>query len=171
MSRTLFRPDGSACRATMSANGWLLDVAFEPRQAAPRAAARLTAHELVHVVQQGMTVRGWSYTAKKPIVGTRRLTRSPTSASSFVPEVGDEVLVAFQSAAPRSTALAFNPREYTPTLDNQGTTAARGNVGVIGPGCYTVRVQRRSTASPLTLTLIIYDDPRTRHAAQTIRVL
>ena len=163
MAYTLFQANGKPLRATISVDGWRLDVRFAPGAGPAPGGANLPAHELTHVVQQRSTVRASVRAApgRLPLAG-----RGPTTG--LVPEVGDEVLISFACAVPRSTAVYFNPKEFG--LDKKVSTlpADRGDVGMIRAGNYRV-VPIQKGPAPLVLVLVCAADSSLSQEVQAFR--
>jgi hypothetical protein len=93
-------------------HGWRVEVAPAPPGVPPGA------HELTHVVQQGRGVRAWlvrqpgTARARVPAVKMDVIT-TPSGHGTVAPEVGDEVLIAFEHADLRTVSVYFNPKEFT----------------------------------------------------------
>ncbi|MEZ5356444.1 MAG: hypothetical protein R2762_27745 [Bryobacteraceae bacterium] len=152
MPFTLFNPEGKPLRASVAAETWLMECSFESGRSTPPSA--LVGHEIAHTVQRGVTVRGWCAASRKPLTSGFSHTRTPASSPLFLPEVGDEVLVAFESASPRANAVIFNPNEF-----NISKSVAWGRSGAaVLKGVYRIIVRRRGVR-PLSLVLITAADP------------
>jgi hypothetical protein len=167
MAYTLFQPQGTPLRAAVSVDGWRLEVRFAPGAGtAPGGGANLPAHELSHVVQQRSTVQA----SVRPAPGRLTLVgRTPTA--SLLPEVGDEVLVSFVSAVPRSTALYFNPKEFTIKKSvpwQPSAPADRGDVGMVRSGNYSVVPIQKGTGS-LVLVFVSAADAALSRDVQAVR--
>jgi hypothetical protein len=163
----MFLASGTPVRATIAVQSWVLDCRFQPGRAQP--GAHLAAHELAHVVQQGVTVRGWDIAAKKAVVGpqsTRPGLRVSGATRQLLPEVDDQVLVSFTCATPRAAAIVFNPKEFQLTKSTPWQAHAGGDVGMIREGNYRIVVQRRNGIEPLQLALVLSPDPALRHNVQ-----
>jgi hypothetical protein len=166
MQYKMFLASGTPTRATIAVQNWLLDCRFRPGRAQP--GPQLAAHELVHVVQQGVTVHGWDITTKKPVVGrqsARPVLRVAGAANQLLPEVDDEVLISFTCATPRAAAVVFNPKEFSLSRNPPWQTQS-GDVGMIREGNYRIVVQRRNGTQPLQLALALAPDPALRHNVQ-----
>lgn len=164
---TMFLASGTPVRATIAVQNWVLDCRFQPGRAQP--AAHLAAHELVHVVQQGVTVHGWDIAAKKAIVGpqsARPGLRVSGATRQLLPEVNDEVLVSFTSGTPRAAAIVFNPKEFQLTKRTPWQTQAGGDAGMVREGSYRIVVQRRNGIEPLQLALVLAADAALRYDVQ-----
>ncbi len=167
MAYTLFQPQGMPLRSAISVDGWRLDVRFAPGASAGPGGTSLPAHELSHVVQQRSTVRA----SLREAPGRLALTgRAP--ASSFLPEVNDQVLVSFESGAPRATAVYFNPKEFTLTkqVPPQPTSSTgRGDVGMVRAGNYTI-VPIQKGHGPLVLVFVSAADAALSRDVQAFRI-
>ncbi|MEX2303865.1 MAG: hypothetical protein WD733_23170 [Bryobacterales bacterium] len=166
MQYIMFQASGTPVRATIVVQNWVLDCRFQPGPARPRP--HLAAHELVHVVQQGVTVRGWDIAKKDAIIGPRPArpgVRVAGATRQLLPEVDDEVLVSFECATPRAAAIIFNPKEFS-LAKSAPWQADRGDVGMIRQGNYTIVVQRRNAIQPLQLALALAPDATMRHNVQ-----
>jgi hypothetical protein len=167
MQYKMFLASGTPVRATVVVQNWVLDCRFQPGRAQP--GAQLGAHELTHVVQQGVAVRGWDIAKKQPIIGPRTVRpgfRAPGATRQLLPEVDDEVLVSFECATPRAAAIVFNPKEFTLSKSVPWQAQTRGDAGMIREGNYRIVVQRRNGIQPLELALALAQDPALRHGVQ-----
>ena len=166
MAYTLFKPNGTPLRAAISVDGWRLDVRFAPAAGTVPGGADLPAHELTHVVQQRSTVRA----SVRAAPGRLALAgRGP--AMGFLPEVGDEVLISFTCAVPRSTAVYFNPKEFSldkPVPWQPAPPANHGDVGMIRSGNYSV-VPIQKGPAPLVLVLVSAADAALSRDVQAFR--
>jgi hypothetical protein len=161
----MFQPDGIPLRATVSLDGgWQLELSFAPGRSADSQGRNLPAHELVHVVQNRVQIQ-----ARHLVPAGRR--GSPPPSAHFLPEVDDEVLVSFQCAVPRSTALHFNPKEFTLRKSNPmpGRGAGRGDVGMVREGSYRLVVRKKGTV-PLMLGLVAAGDRELTQGTQAFRI-
>ena len=161
----MFLASGTPLRATIAVQNWVLDCRFQPGRARP--GPQLAAHELVHVVQQGVTVHGWDIAKKETFTGKARPgVRVAGATRQLLPEVDDEVLVSFACATPRAAAIVFNPKEFTLKKSTPWQAQTGGDVGMIREGNYRIVVQRRNAIQPLQLALVLAPDPTLRHNAQ-----
>jgi hypothetical protein len=95
--------------------------------------------------------------------------RAPATTAQFLPEIDDEVLVAFECATPRAAAILFNPTAFSLHKPTPWQTQS-GDVGMIREGNYRVVVHRRDGIQPLALALILAQDPALQHNLQLFRV-
>lgn len=167
MQYKMFLASGTPTRATIAVQNWVLDCRFQPGRAQP--GPHLAAHELVHVVQQGVTVHGWDIATKKAVTGpqsTRPGVRVAGATKQLLPEVDDEVLISFECATPRAAAVIFNPKEFSLTKSAPWQAQTAGDVGMIREGNYRIVVQRRNAIQPLQLALVLAPDRTLRYNVQ-----
>jgi len=164
----MFKPDGKPCRATVRTGTWILDVTYENHQAPPPA-RHLVAHEAAHVVQ-GVRIHGWEKVqeVRSGAHNDMRFFRSRTG-HQFLPEVDDQVLVAFESGDPRATAVMFNPKEIKLSKPVPWGQQSQGDVGMVRTGNYQIVVRQRGT-EPLPIIFVVAKDPALRHDVHTIRL-
>lgn len=167
MASTMFQPQGVPLRAKVSLDGgWQLDLSFTPGRSVAPQGRNLAAHELAHVVQNRAVVEA------RHVVAPRGRALAPSSTSTqFLPEVDDEVLVGFQCAVPRSTALHFNPTEFTLTksIRPAGNQGHRGSAGMVREGQYRIVILRKGTV-PLVFALVAAGDGALTENVQAVRI-
>lgn len=136
----LLRPSSSAVPVQVLIRGWCLEIA-----PAAKAAVSPTAHELTHVMQQRTSMRAWQITratmstaAKTPVHGWDFKSKPPVSGR-MLPDVGDEVLVAFEHADPRAVTLYFD----TSSTKLTRATAWKVELGVVARSAVRLIVRQR----------------------------
>ncbi len=164
MASTMFQPDGIPIRAKVVVHGaWEFDVSFTPGPGGDAKGNIVVAHELTHVVQNRTQVH------VRHFVPAGR--RAVPTGTQLLPEVGDEVLVSFQCAVPRSTALYFNPKELSVRKTNPPAvrTVNRGNQGLVRDGRYRLVVLKKGV-QPLVLGFAAAGDRELTEDTQTFRI-
>jgi|SRR5690606_1979171 len=140
-SFTMLLSDATQVPVVLDAFGWQITAS---RAASPTPQS--PAHELTHTVQQAGRVRAW-LVAKRPTQPvaastggydlSHRLARGPRA----LPDVGDEVLVAFEHGDARAASIYFNPKEITVSK----VALARLDLGAVTRGALRLVVRRRGT--------------------------
>jgi hypothetical protein len=142
-SFTMLLSDPRQGPVALDAFGWQIDAS---RAASP--VPQLPAHELSHTVQQSGRVRAWLVPKRTPTTQptaaptrgydlSHRLARGPRA----LPEVGDEILVAFEHGDARAVSVYFNPKEITVSK----AALARLDLGSVARGALRLVVRRRGT--------------------------
>ena len=159
---TLFRPEGTPLRAkvsrTVSVGDALLRITGESNPAP--SGQRLLGHELSHAAQQreGVSVRGWNALQKKEIVGQE--------PAQWLPEVGDEVLVAFEHGDVHHGALQFNPEHLS---RRAGGASVQVDLGSVAGKRVRVRVVKAGSRA-LGVELVTANDGRLRTGRRSLRI-